>query len=353
MKSFLKKIITDEARGPFVALLKGVLFALSMLFRLLVALRNRLLACKVLSQKKCGVPVISVGNVTLGGVGKTPLVSFIAKKILAQGKKPVVLMRGYMDQTSKRCAENVASDEALMLKEQSGVDVVVGADRVAQANAYLSAQSCDVFLLDDGFQHRQCARDLDIVVIDASNPWGNGHLLPRGILREPPSALKRADVIVLSKTEGVRALDELKAQIKKLNPASLMAEMTHRFKSLVNLREGASVDPKQLEGKILCSFCSIAHPASFVRTLSDIKLKPVKNFAFMDHYVYVGRDIEALNQFCCENNVDVLMTTQKDAVKLGEFLNDFSDTLLVCVLNIELQFLSGEDLFLERINSVL
>lgn len=354
MKSFFKKVITDEIHGAGISLLKGVLLLLSYIFHWIVSLRSVLFALKIFKQHKLPVPVISVGNLTLGGVGKTPLVSFIVKYLISKEKKPVVLTRGYMDKSSSKKGEALSeSDEAVMLKQQSGVDVVVGANRVKSAYQYLKSQSCDVFVLDDGFQHRRCARDLNIVVVDAINPWGNQALLPRGILREPLCALKRADVVVLSKTDGHSDLNELISQIKKMNPHCCVVSSKYVLSSVVDLRTGVPMALEYFKGKRLCSFCSIAAPQSFMQSLRALRTNHIKNFEFMDHYVYQHQDMQNLNDYCLENNIDVLMTTQKDAVKLKGFLDVFSGKVMLAVLNIELQFTNKGDDFIERINSIL
>ena len=234
------------------------------------------------------------------------------------------------------------------------MDIVVGANRFKMAEDFFKNNKADVFLLDDGFQHQSLWRDLDVVVIDATNPWGNGHLIPRGILREPLSALRRANLLILSKTDtGRDHLPVIKNCLNRKIIHQPIIETIHEPTALVNLKTQTLRDLSFLSEKKICSFCSIGNPDSFEVTLVNLGACLDKNFAFLDHHVYTREDIEGIIRYARENDVDIVVTTQKDAVKLNPFLSLFEGKCTVLSLNIQLTVVRGKDELLDGIHRLL
>jgi tetraacyldisaccharide 4'-kinase len=280
-------------------------------------------------------------------VGKTPLVEYVVRFLLDQGIRPAVLIRGYMDQPQRKAE----SDEARLLKESlPGVPIFIGRDRYENAKQAQRRNDIDVFIMDDGFQYWRLDRDLDIVVIDGFKPFGNRHFIPRGILREPLSSLRRADVVVLTKTDraGVQ-LDTLKTELKGIHSSLSLAESTHEPVALENIRDGGFVDVSVLKNQRIVSVCSIGDPASFSSSLRSLDSEVVRAFEFIDHYQYHANDIEKINLFCQDNKIQMMVTTHKDSVKLKMFISQLDESLQICVLKIRLRVLSGQDVLNRKI----
>ncbi len=349
MKMYLYNIMTDRLNTPIAKILKGVLYFFSILYGGIVrgivfSYKIRLLRCCRLN-----TPVISIGNITLGGAGKTPLVEYVVRFLQEKGLKPAVLIRGYM------ADEYNGSDEAKLLESSlPGAAILVGANRAKCAQDFLARNSADVFVLDDGFQHWRIRRDLDIVAINTTNPFGSQQLIPRGILREPLSSLKRADIFILTKTEIDSYIVELtKSKLKIINPHALLVKAIHQPFCLVALKNPKAVfDLTSLNGKAVCSFCSIGDPDSFVKTLSFLNAEVKHNFAFLDHHRYQRVDIEKIVDFCRRQQIATVITTQKDAVKLQPFWELFADSLTVLVLKIKIEIIEGKEDFLNKILNV-
>ena len=205
-------------------------------------------------------------------------------------------------------------------------------------------------MLDDGFQHLKLKRNLDIVLIDATNPFGNRALMPRGILREPVSALARAQVIVLTRVDLANNCDAIKDQVKKANPKALVVEAIHQPTGVVSLKDKKVSDTKILSGQKICSFSTIGNPDAFVGALEKLGAKVVKNFSFMDHHTYQENDIRAIAGYCRKENVQTLLTTQKDAVKLKSLAPLFDPEINVFYLDVKISVVQNEGKLLERIN---
>lgn len=349
MKKYLYQLATDQRKGIFAVLIQSVFLLLSWVYGGAVWLILFFYRINVLPRHVLPKPVICVGNMTLGGVGKTPFVQFLVRVFKAEKLKPAVLIRGYMDQKG-------ISDEAVMLQESlEGVVVAVGKDRVKTAREAFQEDPVDVFILDDGFQHWRLKRDLDIVLIDAANPFGNGRLIPRGILREPVASLKRAGIIVLTKTDSKAAnVALLREKLKKINPDCPVIETVHKPVSLHDVRNhNSGIDLSALRAKAVCSFCGIGDPKSFQDLLIQLGADLKRNFDFMDHHVYTREDVDGIIKYCRDNNVSTIITTQKDAVKVGSFAYRLGKDLSLFSLEIAIEIVKGKDEFLQRIHRVL
>lgn len=299
---------------------------LSLVYRAGVAVRSALYRTGVFKTHQVDVPVISVGNITTGGTGKTPLVGWIAKNLAERGRQVCVLTRGYgranpndrvLVSAGERIVANVnqSGDEAMMLA-WSLLDkavVVCDADRVAGAKWAAQAFHRDVIVLDDAFQHRRIARDLDLVCIDATNPWGNGLLFPAGILREPVSSLRRADCVVVTRAKPDASLQQ---QITQTTDAPIFSSTTaiERIYSLESPH--SAIDKKDVMKLPFAAFCGIGNPNAFFQQLRDEGFHLSRTEAFRDHHNYSQSDIEGLTKRASDSGAQALITTAKDAVKL-------------------------------------
>ncbi len=303
-------LVRGEKRGPWPALQRLGLSAASLPYAIAVRLRNLAYDRGWLRRHRAGVPVVSVGNLTVGGTGKTPCVEYVARHYREQDLRVAVLSRGYG-------GEGGRNDEALVLEENlPDVPHLQGADRVRWSRAAVEELDSEVLVLDDGFQHRRLARDLDLVLLDATDPWGQGRLLPRGLLREPVSGLRRAGVILLTRCDQAGDLAGLRRQVERIAPGVPVVETTHRPLDLVDSEE-TTFPLESLRERPVAAFCGLGNPEAFRRTLLDLGADLRAFRAFADHHPYNRDDVEALRRWAEALAADgMIVTTQKDLVKL-------------------------------------
>jgi tetraacyldisaccharide 4'-kinase len=305
-------VVRGEAKGVGPALARLGLTAASWPYGAAVRLRNFAYDRGWIRARRAAVPVVSVGNLTVGGAGKTPFVEHVAAHYRSRDVRVAVLSRGYG-------AAAGPNDEALVLEENlPDVPHLQGADRVALAAAAAEELESEVLVLDDGFQHRRLARDLDIVLVDATDPWGGGRLLPRGLLREPPSGLRRAHLVALTRcdqaTEGVK--DRIRERVRRLAPGVPMFETAHRPVELVNA-DGGTDPAEELRGRPVFAFCGLGNPDAFRRTLLYCGAAVADFRTYPDHHAYTREDVERLRAWARGLSADgLLVTTQKDLVKI-------------------------------------
>jgi tetraacyldisaccharide 4'-kinase len=260
------------------------------------------------------VPVISVGNLTTGGSGKTPMVEWLARWFVNRNVHAGIVSRGYRSRPGR------PNDEARELARRlPDVPHVQQPDRVAAARAAIADHDCQVLLLDDGFQHRRLHRDLDLVLLDALEPFGFGHLLPRGLLREPVSSLSRADAVILTRADIVSA--ERKAAIRNLvrrhAPRAAWIEAAHRPLVLANA-SGHEREIAWLRGRRVAAFCGIGNPRAFELTLAQCGCHVAEMRAFPDHHDYLHADIDSLARWVrSQSDIEAVVCTEKDLVKIG------------------------------------
>jgi tetraacyldisaccharide 4'-kinase len=367
-----------------------ILAPLSAIYSVATRARRALYTRGVLRAQQINAPVISIGNITTGGTGKTPLVAWVARMVAQEGRRVCILTRGYGRADANRrvlvsdgerilADAREGGDEPFLLAEMlQGVAAVVSdADRVAAARYALENLESEVFILDDGFQHLRLARDLDLVTVDATNPWGGGNLLPRGRLREPLNGLARADCIIVTRSEQAQDIDALRKQAARLSggrPILLSCTRTRAIRvlseampkndagtrgrgdegrkriddetSLSFRRVSASPRPRVSSfiphplPSPIAAFCAIGNPSAFFAQIrhdgNDLKFTR----AFPDHHVYVQSDVDALVSEAMQAGALGLLTTAKDAVKLRSLRFE-----LPCyVLEIELEFDDEEKL---------
>ena len=364
--------------------LRFLLIPLSWLYRASVQLRNILYTRGIFKARKLPCRVISVGNIVVGGTGKTPAVIAIAKHLQREGMRVAVLLRGYKRRVREKMiivsdGEKVyaspieSGDEAdMMAKHLSGVPIIVGKCRYLTGQVALKRFKVDVLLLDDGFQHRQLARDVDILTIPATHPFGSPEkLLPAGTLREPPTALRRADLILLTHADTPNISAQAKKVVKRLAPNAPVLESIHQPTHLYPLVVGCQVsgvsyktdllnenlvtenrqpitdnyDIKELKGKRVLAVCGIGNPDAFVATLMRCSVASVELLAFPDHHVYTETDRHQIDT--AFQAADLIVTTQKDEQKLAHFVDNWN--LPIVVLAVALVVTKGD----EKFNDVL
>lgn len=310
-ESTYRDLISGVKRGIVADAARGGLKIASLVYGAAVRLRNRAYDVGLLRVRRAPIPVVSVGNLTTGGTGKTPIVALVADWFTQRGLRPVILSRGY------RALPGAINDEKLVLDQMCpGIVHLQSPDRVQSAKEACTRHDASLLILDDGFQHRRLARDLDIVLIDVLDPWGGGRVLPRGLLREPLSALTRADLIVLTRADQCSSDDKsrLIAEICRAGPSGPLIEVVFRPFGLVNFAGvRVAVDP----AAAVAAFCGIGNPEGFRRTLADAGARRVVGFrAFPDHHHYTESDLANLAHWARECGCDMLITTQKDLVKI-------------------------------------
>jgi tetraacyldisaccharide 4'-kinase len=281
-------------------------------YGLAVRLRNVAYQRGWLRRNRAPVPVVSVGNLTVGGTGKTPCVEFVARFYRKLDRRVALLSRGYGSAGGR-------NDEALVLEENlPDVPHLQGADRVTLAQIAVEELEAEVLVLDDGFQHRRMARDLDVVLIDATDPWGQGHLLPRGLLREPLGGLRRAGVVVLTRCDqvGPDEKEGLRQHVERIAPGVPVVEARHEPLELVN-SDGERATLDMIQGQPVAAFCGIGNPDAFHRTLADLGTSVAAFRSYPDHHAYTRQDVDELHGWTRGLDEGApIVTTQKDLVKL-------------------------------------
>ena len=336
----VQEVWHEEQGVDPTGMLRVVLSLLSVPYRGVVAVRNRLYDRGILRQERLPCPVVSVGNLTVGGTGKTPTVILIARMLREKGRRPAVLSRGYGG--AARSPVNTVSDgkrilmgwrdagdePLLIAKAVPGVPVLTGPERIRTGRAAIERYGADVLILDDAFQHRALFRDLDIVMLDAAHPLGNGSLLPRGPLREPQAALRRAHLLI--RTGDPEAEGPLPHV-----PSLPSFRGVHRPRELVDAATGRALPLAELRGKKVCAFAGIAHPEAFRRSLAVLGAEVVSFRDFPDHHPYRTSDLEALRRLAGESAADRIVTTEKDGIRLADF-PDFLEELSLLRIGMEI-----------------
>ncbi len=311
--SEFRELVSGRRRGVAAAALRLGLRLAEVPYTWAVRWRNHRYDTGAAPAHRVGVPVVSVGNLTLGGTGKTPMVEWLARWFRQRDVRVAVISRGYAAQAG---AEN---DEALELKQKlPDVPHLQDPDRVAAAKVAIEELRCQLILLDDAFQHRRIARDLDIVLLDATEPFGFGHVFPRGTLREPLAGLRRADVVGLSRADMLDgpAREQVWQTVRRHAPQAVHLELTHAARALIS-SGGEEAPLESLEGRPVAAFCGIGNPAGFRHTLQSCGYRVVDFREFADHHPYDRADIASLARRVEGLDVAAAVCTQKDLVKLG------------------------------------
>lgn len=364
-ETFVLEVIFEQRRGKRAALLRSFLFAGSKVFEILVKLRLFLYNVRILRDSTLGIQVIAVGNLTVGGTGKTPVVEKFARALQDEGRKVAILSRGYRskppplrqrlldrlllrsDTTPPRVVSDgksllldseTAGDEPYMLASNlKDVVVLVDKDRVKSGRYAIEQFGCDTLLLDDGFQYWKLrGRRQDIVLVDCQQPFGNEHLLPRGTLREPPSHLARAQVIFLTKSDG--RTQELRKRIARYNASAGIIECVHHPLYFEDVFTGERQGLDYLKGRKVASLSGIAQPESFEESLVRQGSELVYTKRFADHHRFTQQEVLNVINRSKKRQAELIVTTQKDAVRFPKL--DRRD-LPIFFMRVEIKILSG------------
>ncbi len=354
IRRYFYSLMTDvpAARGPLAAAVKFVLAAFSFIYLCGLSVTKFLYRMRIVKSYRPKCVVISVGNITLGGTGKTPLVLAIARRLCGLGKKVVILSRGYKAQKDVSASDEVE----FFRKNLPEVRVLVGRDRIKTAKEAVESLKAEVILLDDGFQHWRLKRDIDIVTVNNSDPFGNGWLIPCGILREPLSSLSRADMFLITKVvsegDSVAKTQALKSRLKNLNRRALIFSSSHIPVKLVDAVSGEEAGLSALEGKKVALVCGIADPISFERATLSLGADIALRFFFMDHHKYSEKDIKAVIKECGARKINTVITTEKDMPRLHGLSSRVKEAgMKLLALGIEVK-IEEEERFFGRLYSI-
>lgn len=340
-------LVSGKTQGWVLNLLRGLLRVAAKLYGLAILCRTAFYRWGILPKHTPPCPVICIGNLTTGGTGKTPLVVWLCRYLSEEKDLSVtILTRGYKSSRTK------TDEPALLEKHLGSVPVVVNADRIEGTKTALARVPVDVFVMDDGFQHHRLARDFNILTLDATNPWGYGRLLPAGLLREPLSAIKRAQCAVITRSDQVseKTLQRLTETIHSLCPELPVATTVHAPKQ-VHLSGGHSESPSWLENKPVFAFCGIGNPRAFFTTVEELGASLVGKRIFDDHHHCSPAEFDSLCQEARGLGAEILLTTEKNFPDVAALSND--SPVPVAYLAVALAFESGEDQVKELIEQVL
>ena len=338
MQPRLLSVINGDDQSLSAKTARAGLACLEPAYRTAIWTRNRLFDWHLRPARRLPRPVISVGNLTTGGTGKTPLIVDLARRIAHAGHRPAVLLRGYR-------ANNSVSDEARLLGNELGHDIPVepDPDRLAAARRALARHpDTDLFLLDDGFQHRQIHRDLDLVLIDATAPFGFGHVLPRGLLREPISSLNRAHAVIITRCDQVNpdALAALDQRIQAITARQPIAHTAHRWAGWRD-QDDIPHPLDTLKPARAVGVCGIGNPHAFRDTLRQHCRDLLAFHALPDHHPYQQSELDTLLQDAQRHRADAVVTTDKDWVKWQSLLNTSSTPIPIYRPVLRIEWLDG------------
>jgi tetraacyldisaccharide 4'-kinase len=376
VETFVLEVILEERKGKRAVVLRTTLFGLSKVFAGIIKLRRFLYDMRILRDSTLGVQVIAIGNLTVGGTGKTPVVEKFARALKDQGRNVAILSRGYRskpppltrrlwnrllfrsESTPPRIVSDgknllldseTAGDEPYMLASNlKDVIVLVDPDRVKSGRYAIEAFGCDTLLLDDGFQYWKLrGRRHDVVLVDRQQPFGNEHLLPRGTLREPPSHLLRATTIFITKSDG--KTEELRRRISTYNPHAAVIECIHEPLYFEDLFTGERFELSFLKGKKIASLSAIAQPESFEQGVIKLGGDLVYSKRFADHHRFSQQEILNVINRSKKRQAQAIITTQKDAVRFPKL--DRRD-LPILFMRVEIKIVSGAEDFRDCVRKI-
>jgi tetraacyldisaccharide 4'-kinase len=364
-----RRLISGQSSGFGAGMLRFFLALAAIGYSLIVRLRNLLYSKGLLKVHHVDATILCVGNITVGGTGKTPLVVWLCN-LITQNYKYAILTRGYKaTQNSTLKTKNSIDEPAMLAESCPEAEVIVNPDRLAGAAEAIDKYAAKVLIMDDGFQHRRLARDLDIIAIDATQPFGYGKLLPAGLLREPVSSLNRAGAVVITRCDQIAdiELDKLERKLRATNPDMVIAKSTHAAvsvkypePSVILAQAGIQKDSEtmdsclrrndnieQLKGKKVFAFCGIGNPDAFLNTIKNLGAELAGSKIYDDHYHYTETCLTEISEQAKELGADLILTTQKDWTKVisnSKFLiSEPESPLAFAYLAVEIKFMAGED----------
>ncbi len=356
-----RKLISCQSGGISAALLRFLLTVAEIGYSIVIGLRNFLYSKGWLKAHQANAKVISVGNITTGGTGKTPLVIWLCNHIISNFKFQIsnsecaILTRGYkVTKNSKLKTQNYEDEPAILAESCPEAQVIVNPDRIAGAAEAVEKFGAKVLIMDDGFQHRRLARDLDIVTIDATQPFGYGKLLPAGMLREPVTALKRADAVVITRCDQIikDKLAELEQTLQQINPNMIVARSIHA-PACAKSEENQEISVENLKDKKIFAFCGIGNPDAFFKTIKGLGAEMIGSKVYNDHHHYTEDEIADIQKQAERLEADLILTTQKDWFSTQYAIRNTQYEIPFAYLTIELKFLAGEDKFRALIKNTL
>lgn len=328
VRDLLLPVLSGADRRLYARVIRSLLLCLAHAYSAALHAHMGLYAVGLLRRVKLPCPVVSVGNLTVGGTGKTSMVLMLARELHRRGLRPAVLAHGYgaassgavvvSDGSAVFLPPHVAGDEAFLLASSlTGVPVVVGRRRV-ESGALALGFNPGVLILDDGFQHWRLARDLDVVLLDAAEPFGFGYLLPRGLLREPPGHLKRAGAVVITRCNLVSSdrLSAVEREVERWAPGVPIWRAWYEFVGIACLEDGSPVNLGELRGRKVAALSSIAAPGAFEEMLREMGASEVVPIRYPDHHLYTPADLAEIAGKVLSTDAEMLVTTEKDAVKV-------------------------------------
>ena len=360
---FIDLVHSKEVNGLFPHLIMGILYIFSLIYGLLVNIKLAGYKYGIFQKQKLDCFVISLGNVTVGGTGKTPTAQRLARDIRDMGYRVVILNRGYRAKwhgevgivsDGKRLHMDAAEagDEAYMLaKHLPEVPVLIGAERAKTGRYAIEHFGAEVAILDDGYQHWQLERDLDILLVDAVNVFGNGYILPRGTLREPISHISRADICLMTKVDQAAAgsCDYIRETVHRYNPEARIVESIHQPRCFIPLTEwyvniaSQGIDIAQMRGKRIMAVSAIGNPASFEQTLSDLGAVIIESLRYPDHHDYAMSEMTDIFQQAENAGAEAIVITEKDAVKIPADVAREKWSIPIYVICVEVNFQKGSE----------
>jgi len=353
-----RKLISGQSSGAGATVLRFLLMPAAAVYSIIIRLRNFLYSKGLLRTHRVNVPVISVGNITTGGTGKTPFVIWLCRFLQNRNVACAILTRGYKTHAEKRVSSiqdraSRTDEPAIFAESCPEAKVIVNPDRVAGAAEGVNRFGAKALIMDDGFQHRRLARDADIVTIDAMRPFGYGKMLPGGLLREPVTGLKRANAVVITRCDQIAEAElvQLGERLRLINPNMVIARSVHApicAKSIDN----KEMSLEELKGKKVFAFCGIGNPDAFLGTIRQLGADVIGSQIYDDHYYYAENDMGDIYAQAERLNADLILTTQKDWNKIALPALAKED-IAFAYLAIELKFVSGEDKITRLIEDVL
>jgi tetraacyldisaccharide 4'-kinase len=366
LEQFGIDVVLERRRGVRASLLRGLLYSLSLIYERIVQLRLYFYRKRIFRERTLGCVVISIGNLTVGGTGKTPIVEKFARALQTGGRRVAILSRGYksiprkrswLERLSKRYVDpprivsdgtsllldsRTAGDEPYMLAHNlKDVVVLVDKDRVKSGLFAIDKWKVDTLLLDDGLQYLHLKHRLDIVLVDRQAPFGNEFLLPRGTLREPAGNLRRASYIFITKNTG-ESNDALVQRIRRYNRTAEIIECAHQPLYLQDIYTGEQMALERLHGTFIGSICGIAAPDSFEQALKQLGARVDLAKRYIDHHYYTDAELQSFITRCIRRDLEMIVTTEKDAVRMPR-LPEAEVKVPIYFLRVEIGILSGHE----------
>lgn len=374
LQEYLYDVVHEKNQGIGPCLIRLCLQGLSLIYCSAVSISLSLYHLGLLRKEYLPCKVISLGNITVGGTGKTPTAQALAAAIRDAGYKVAILNRGYRAKSKETVgvvsdgkkihmtAEEAGDEAYLLAKNLPGVPVLIGKHRAVSGRYAAEKFSVDVVILDDGYQHWQLHRDIDIVLLDVTNSFGNNYLLPRGTLREPLKNLQRAHAFLLTKVDQADydAKEKLKEFLHKINSRAVIAESVHNPRYLYRLEQWFNRGTENLQSvpditdRQLLTFCGIGNPQSFENTLNSMGAVCTSSIRYPDHHQYTLEDMHYIMQQALTHQVDYIVTTEKDAVKIPPgFIRDVDWPVPMLILGIEVKITVGNEELIQLIHNAV